>query len=125
MGIRWFPSAVLIFLLMGTLPAFAAPGGSYNSIEDSSPQKLVDAMATKAARGIANTALGWVEFPKQIYLTINEDGVARGVFIGPMKGVGMTLIRTVAGVGEFVTFFVAYPGFYNPYFEPAFVWEKE
>jgi putative exosortase-associated protein (TIGR04073 family) len=125
MGVRWFLCAVLICLLMGTLPAFALPGSSYDTIEDSSPQKLMDAMANKAARGIANTALGWVELPKQIYLTVNEDGVAKGIFIGPMKGIGMTVIRTAAGVGEFVTFFVAYPGFYDPYFEPAFVWQKE
>jgi putative exosortase-associated protein (TIGR04073 family) len=125
MGVRWFLCAVLICLLVGTLPAFAAPGSRYDTIENSSPQKLVDAMANKAARGIANTALGWVEFPKQIYLTTSEDGVAKGVFVGPVKGVGMTLIRTVVGVAEFVTFFVAYPGFYDPYFEPDYVWQKE
>ena len=125
MGLRKFLYAVLICLWMGALPAFAAPGSKYTSIEDSSPQKLMDAMAMKAGRGLANTALGWVELPKQIYLTVNEDGVAKGVFVGPLKGVGMTIVRTVSGVGELVTFFVAYPGFYDPYFEPAFVWQKE
>jgi hypothetical protein len=37
----------------------------------------------------------------------------------------MMLVRTVAGAGELLTFFVAYPGFYDPYFDPGFVWEKE
>ena len=125
MVVRWFLRGVLICLLMGALPVFAAPGSSYDTIGDSSPQKLVDAMANKAARGIANTALGWLELPKQVYLTVNEDGVAKGVFVGPLKGIGMTVIRTAAGVGEFMTFFVAYPGFYDPYFDPAYVWQKE
>jgi putative exosortase-associated protein (TIGR04073 family) len=125
MVVRWFLCAVLIGLLMGTLPAFAATGSSYDTIENSSPEKLVDAMSAKAARGFANTTLGWVEFPKQIYLTINEDGTTKGILIGPLKGVGMALIRTLAGVGELATFFVAYPGFYDPYFEPEYVWQKE
>jgi len=98
---------------------------SYRTIESASPQEIVDAMANKAVRGIANTATGWLEFPKQIYLTYKEDGVAKGIFVGPLKGVGMTLFRTVAGAVETLTFFVAYPGFYDPYVDPAFAWQKE
>jgi hypothetical protein len=37
----------------------------------------------------------------------------------------MTLVRTFSGAGEALTFFVAYPGFYDPYFDPAYVWQKE
>jgi hypothetical protein len=37
----------------------------------------------------------------------------------------MTLLRTVGGVAEFMTFFMSYPGFYDPYFDPAYVWKKE
>jgi putative exosortase-associated protein (TIGR04073 family) len=85
----------------------------------------VNGMMTKAARGITNVATGWVELPKQIYTTSKVDGTARGIFIGPFKGMGMMLVRTVAGAGELLTFFVAYPGFYDPYFDPGFVWEKE
>ena len=125
MGARRCLYALLICLLLGALPAYAGPSGSYDSIENSSPQKLVDAMANKAARGMANTALGWLEIPKQINLTVTEDGVAKGVFVGPMKGLGMALVRTGAGVCEFLTFYVAWPGFYAPYFDPAYVWQKE
>ena len=98
---------------------------SYRTVETSSPQELVDAMSNKVVRGVANVFTGWLEFPKQIYLTFKEDGVAKGIFVGPLKGVGMTLVRTVAGMGETATFFVAYPGFYDPFFEPAYVWQKE
>lgn len=121
-------SAVLICTALGVLPgkmAWAATGDRYSSIENSSPQKVVDGMATKAVRGMANLTTGWLEFPKQIYLTYKEDGAAKGIFVGPLKGLGMTLVRTVSGAGELATFFVAWPGFYDPYFDPAFVWQKE
>jgi len=102
-----------------------AVADDYRTIENSSPQEVVNGMMTKAGRGLANVATGWVELPKQIYTTSKEDGTARGIFIGPFKGMGMMLVRTVAGAGELLTFFVAYPGFYDPYFDPGFVWEKE
>lgn len=82
-------------------------------------------MANKVVRGIANVATGWLELPKQIYLTVKEDGVAKGIFVGPLRGMGMTLVRTVSGAGETLTFMIPYPGFFDPYFEPAYVWQKE
>jgi putative exosortase-associated protein (TIGR04073 family) len=103
----------------------ARANDSYRTVENSSPQEIVDAMSNKAVRGIANAATGWLEFPKQIYLTIKEDGVAKGIFVGPLRGAGMTLIRTMTGAVEALTFFVAYPGFYDPYIDPAFAWQKE
>jgi putative exosortase-associated protein (TIGR04073 family) len=125
MKLKHVLSAALIgSLLAGTFcPATFA--GTYKTIENSSPQEIIGGMGTKAARGITNVATGWVEFPKQIYTTAKEDGAAKGIFVGPLIGVGMTLVRTVTGVAEFATFFVAFPGFYAPYFEPAFVWQKE
>lgn len=82
-------------------------------------------MATKGVRGAANILTGWAEFPKQIYITGKESGWGRGVVIGPLKGIGMAVVRTVTGVGELLTFFVAYPGFYDPWIEPRYVWLKE
>lgn len=95
------------------------------NFDDASPQQIVDGIANKIVRGVANIGTGWLEFPKQIYLTYKEEGVVKGMTVGPIKGVGMTLIRTVAGAGEVLTFFVAYPGFFDPYFDPTYVWEKE
>jgi putative exosortase-associated protein (TIGR04073 family) len=122
---RCFP--VLALLTAGIalwLPVFAG-AQSYRDIENSSPQEVVDAMSTKAVRGLANITTGWLEFPKQIYLTYKEDGVGKAVFVGPLKGLGMTLVRTVSGVGETATFFLAFPGFFDPYFEPSYAWQKE
>ncbi len=98
---------------------------STKAIEDASAQEVVSGMANKAARGITNTTTGWLEFPKQIYVTYQEDGWAQGVFVGPLKGLGMTIVRTVSGAVEFATFYVAYPGFFDPYFDPEYVWQKE
>lgn len=95
------------------------------NVDTSPPQEVVDGMANKLVRGVANIGTGWLEFPKQIYLTFKDEGVAKGMTVGPIKGVGMTLVRTLAGVGETATFFVAFPGFYEPYFDPAYVWQKE
>ncbi|HEX9022851.1 MAG TPA: exosortase system-associated protein, TIGR04073 family, partial [Geobacteraceae bacterium] len=93
----------------------------YRTIDASSPQEVVNGMANKAGRGLANMTTGWLELPKQIYVTSKEDGIPQGILLGPLKGLGMTVARTVAGVGEFLTFFAAYPGFYDPYFDPAYV----
>ncbi len=97
---------------------------SYQTIDNSSPQEVVDGMMNKAGRGMANMTTGWLELPKQVYETSKEDGVAKGILIGTLKGVGMTVVRTVGGASEFATFYLSYPGFYDPYFEPAYVWEK-
>lgn len=112
-------------LLWLTTAGFAMPPSSYRSVDNSSPQDIVDGMAAKGVRGAANLVTGWMEIPKQIYVTGEEGGWLRGAVIGPFKGIGMTVIRTVSGAGELLTFFVAYPGFYDPWFEPRFVWQKE
>lgn len=112
---------VLICLAGGENSAASA----YKTIDNASPQEIVDGMATKGVRGAANIVTGWVELPKQIYVTAEKDGWLRGAVIGPLKGIGMTVVRTASGVGELLTFFVAYPGFYDPWIEPRFVWMKE
>ncbi|AJE04954.1 hypothetical protein GPICK_14615 [Geobacter pickeringii] len=103
-------------------PAFA---GGLRNVDNASPQEVVDGMANKFSRGVANTATGWLELPKQVYVTWQESGPTKGILIGPLKGVGMTVVRTLSGVGELATFFVAWPGFFEPYLEPPYVWQKE
>jgi putative exosortase-associated protein (TIGR04073 family) len=125
MAWRRLACVLLLVAVMVVARDGIAAADDFQTIESSSPQEVVDGMATKAGRGLANMTTGWLELPKQIYTTSKEDGVAKGILIGPFKGLGMTLVRTVVGVGEFATFFLAYPGFYDPYFEPAYVWQKE
>lgn len=114
-------------LCAGFLCGEAAPvrADTFQTIESSSPQQVVDGMSGKMVRGLTNVATGWLEFPMQIYLTFKNEGVTKGLTVGPLKGIGMTLVRTVTGAAETTTFFLAYPGFYDPYFEPEYAWEEE
>jgi len=125
MGVKRPFMALLICFVMAAGHGKAAHADSYRTIEDSSPQEVMDGMMNKAGRGMANLSTGWLELPKQIYETSKEQGAAMGASIGFLKGVGMTLARTLAGVGELATFFIASPGFYDPYFDPAYVWQKD
>lgn len=122
MGKRLF---LMALLGLGLLCSGELAQADSRSIDTSSPQEIVDGMANKLVRGVTNVGTGWLEIPKQIYLTFKEEGAVKGMTVGPVKGVGMTLVRTVAGAGEALTFFVAYPGFYDPYFDPKYVWDKE
>lgn len=118
-------AAAIVTLLFALGPLPEASATTLRSIENSSAQEVVDGMANKFARGVANTATGWLELPKQIAVTVQEEGPAKGLLVGPLKGVGMTLVRTLGGAGEALTFFVAWPGFFDPFIDPPYVWEKE
>ena len=113
--------AIVIGLCLFLLAGISDSAKAY----DESPQDVAQGMSEKLVRGVSNAATGWVELPKQIVLTFQNDGVTKGIFVGPLKGLGMTIVRTVSGVAEIVTFFHPAPGFYEPYFEPEFVWQKE
>ena len=102
-----------------------ASADRYKNVDTATPQEIADGMGSKLMRGVANVTTGVGEFPKQIYYTTKEDGWAKGLIVGPFKGLVMTFIRTISGVGEVATFFLPYPGFYDPYFDPGYVWQKE
>ncbi|MBJ6798911.1 exosortase system-associated protein, TIGR04073 family [Geomonas propionica] len=118
---------VVLAILVLSLVLTAEKGHAVDTrtVDSTSPQEIVDGMANKLVRGVANIATGWLEFPKQIYTTCKEEGAAKCVTVGPLKGIGMTLVRTASGVGETATFFLAYPGFYDPFLDPAYAWQKE
>ena len=124
MRMRLLPVLLALTLSFSCLERSALAGVT-RSVEEASPQQVVSGMANKLARGTANLATGWLELPKQIYLTSREEGLAQGLTVGPLKGIGMTLVRTVSGAGEALTFFIGYPGFFDPFFDPAYVWQKE
>lgn len=81
-------------------------------------------MGKKLYRGLANVVTGWVELPKNIYDTSVEDNFLSGITVGLAKGVGMTIVRTGAGVYETVTFPFPIPEGYTPVLEPEFVFKK-
>jgi len=80
--------------------------------------------AKKLGRGVANILTGWVELPKNIYETSVEENVLSGLTMGLAKGVGMTIVRTGAGVYEAVTFPFPIPEDYQPVLEPEFVFSE-
>lgn len=80
--------------------------------------------AKKLGRGLANILTGWVELPKNIYETSVEENVLSGLTMGLAKGVGMTIVRTGAGVYETVTFPFPIPEDYKPVLEPEFVFSE-
>ncbi len=77
--------------------------------------------AKKLGRGLANILTGWIELPKNIYDTSVEDNPLAGLTIGLAKGIGMTIVRTGAGIYEVVTFPFPIPEDYGPVLEPEFV----
>lgn len=81
--------------------------------------------AKKLGRGLANIVTGWVELPKNIYDTSVEENILSGLTMGLAKGVGMTIVRTGAGVYETVTFPFPIPEDYQPVLEPEFVLSGE
>lgn len=76
---------------------------------------------SKLGRGVANTLTGWVELPKNVYATSVEDNAFTGATLGLAKGVGMTIVRTGAGIFEIVTFPFSTPENYKPILEPEYV----
>jgi len=116
---------LVVALVWAAVMPEMAVADRYKSVDSSTPQEVADGMGTKLVRGVANVATGWGEFPKQIYYTVKEDGWGKGLAVGPFKGIVMMLVRTVSGAVEVMTFAVPYPGFYDPYFDPAYVWQKE
>ncbi len=89
--------------------------------EEGKPEAVVGKMSTKFVRGVTNVATCVVELPKQTYLTVCEEG-AVGYVTGPLKGIGMTVLRALGGVAETVFFLVPQPGYYDPVMNPPYVW---
>ena len=107
------PLLLLAVLLMMPLSAYAEP----------QPEMIVEKMAIKLSRGIANTFTGIAELPKQTMLTGRDMGTFGYVVIGPLKGIGMTVYRTFIGLTETIFFAVPQPGYYDPMIDPTYVWE--
>jgi putative exosortase-associated protein (TIGR04073 family) len=79
------------------------------------------AAAQKAARGLANTALGVaVELPKTIYDDTLEKGPLYGLTVGPLEGLSWGIARTLVGLYEVLTFPFPIPEGYRPIYTPPY-----
>lgn len=79
----------------------------------------------KLGRGLVNILTGWIELPKNIYETSAESNLFAGITVGLAKGLGMTVVRTGAGVYETATFPFPLPQEYKPILEPEYVLNKK
>lgn len=84
-------------------------------------QETGELVVTKLFRGIANTATGWMEIPKQISQTWQKQGPGVGISWGLVKGVGWAVARSVGGAYEIVTFAFPIPEGYKPIMQPEYV----
>jgi putative exosortase-associated protein (TIGR04073 family) len=78
-------------------------------------------MGRKLYRGVVNTVSGWVEIPKNVYVTTMKHEFGYGFIIGLPQGFLMAAARTAAGVYDTLTFPIPFPKDYKPVLEPEFV----
>jgi putative exosortase-associated protein (TIGR04073 family) len=78
----------------------------------------------KLGRGFVNVVTGWVEIPKRIYETSQDQGAAAGWTWGLLRGLGHGIVRTAAGFYELVTFPFPAPPDYAPVIEPEYVFTE-
>jgi putative exosortase-associated protein (TIGR04073 family) len=96
-------------------PVFAQEDSTYTRNETG---RLV---ITKLFRGLANAATGWMEIPKQIFLTHEEMGGGAAFTWGLVKGVGYAVGRSVVGGFEIATFPIPVPEGYGAIMQPEYV----
>lgn len=76
----------------------------------------------KAARGIVNVVLAFVEVPRQIIQVTEDEGEVAGLSWGVAKGFSYVLGRVGVGVYEIATFLIP-P--YRPILKPEFIFPEE
>lgn len=96
----------------------------------SAPSYAQDACACKNAckklgRGVINTLTGWLEVPKGIVDETKENNIFTGLTVGSIKGLGLGLVRTGAGIYETLTFPFPIPEGYEPIVKPNYVYSSE
>ena len=79
----------------------------------------------KLGRGIVNTFTGWLEIPKGIVDESKANNVFTGLTVGTIKGLGLGLVRTGAGIYETLTFPIPIPEGYEPIVKPEFVYSSD
>ncbi len=115
MRMRWLVGVCLVCLVAASVqPAEAADGQT----------KPGSAMG-KLGRGFVNIVTGWVEIPKRIYETSQDQGAMAGCTWGLLRGIGYGFVRTAAGLYELFTFPFPAPPDYTPVIQPEYVFVEE
>lgn len=90
----------------------------------SAPSYAQDAFK-KLGRGVVNTFTGWLEIPKGVVDETKQNNVFTGLTVGTIKGIGLGLVRTGAGIYETLTFPFPIPEGYEPIVKPEFVYSSK
>jgi putative exosortase-associated protein (TIGR04073 family) len=117
-------------LLLATVSVFAAVEA--NTVQEESNVVLQARTADlwfekwgfKMTRGFMNMATCWVELPRNLYVDTSNNAVV-GPAIGFFKGVGLTVVRALAGVMDVATMGTVDDTYtiYDQYNFPYFVWQ--
>lgn len=109
---RLLTTTILVLVVVGLLavsaPSYAAQGA-----------------LNKLGRGIVNTFTGWLEIPKGVVDESKANNIFTGLTVGTIKGLGLGLVRTGAGVYEALTFPFPIPEGYEPIVKPEFIYSGE
>lgn len=73
----------------------------------------------KFVSGIANTLTGFVELPKTMINTSQQDGVHYGLTVGLAEGIINSIGRTAVGALDFITFLIPT----DHAIHPRYVWD--
>ena len=77
-------------------------------------QGYIAMSSEKFVTGVTNAATGFLELPKNIILTTQEENIVHGMTIGLVSGVMHTVGRTVIGVFDVATFLIPTPPSIQP-----------
>ena len=108
---RLLTTTILVLVVVGLL-AVSAPSYAQSALN-------------KLGRGIVNTFTGWLEVPKGVVDESKANNVFTGLTVGTIKGLGLGLVRTGAGIYETLTFPFPIPEGYEPIVKPEFVYSGE
>jgi putative exosortase-associated protein (TIGR04073 family) len=77
-------------------------------------------VGSKLSQGLANTATGFIEIPKNIINISHEQNIFVGMTWGLLRGVLETVSRTTVGVAEVITTPIPTKDFVTP----PYVWDR-
>ena len=90
---------------------------------DAPPPRVYTA-GDKLARGLANIFTGFIEVPRNIHNTTEQQSLLAGWTIGVGQGLGYMGLRMLTGCYDLFTFPFPLPKDYAPVVEPEFVWQE-
>ncbi len=83
-------------------------------------QGYLSGVGSKFSQGLANTATGFIELPKNIINISHEQNVFVGLSWGVLRGVFETVSRTTVGAAELITSPIPTGAFITP----NYVWHR-